>query len=430
MKKLFIGGGVVVVVALLVAGFLVWQRGSRTLTSSSPSADNTIDDNQAWIEVTAPHVYRALSENAASSTELFSGDQVAAGQIIFTDATGNAVIHFPDGSVVRIDAGTKIALSESRFSPDTGSLGVRIMLFAGNVWSKIIQLATPNSQWQVQTSNTVATVRGTAFGVSYFNGTSRVIGSEHTVLVAPIDPHTQAILEDQSIPLDQGKTILINDVRVSQILQKQARLDAFAATTSPALLAQSWVEAAQKSDELITAAVDRLQQQGLDAHAIRQLLHEQVIKLRQEQLLDRRLIPSTQGSSSSSAPTAVSSTPSTTAPIVLPSVVRLVLQSDAASTTIKEGQIVTFHAEAIFSDGTRKDVTRAAEWKVLGDVGAITSPGVFAAQLGTTTAEYGQGTGSIVAVFKDSVSGQFILGKSSLYIIEASVTVPLGPLQG
>ena len=431
MKKMLIGGGVVVIAALLVSGFLIWHRGSPDAGLSPKSAESATDDNQAWIEVTAQHVYRAVSQDAPSSTELFSGDQVAAGQVIFTDATGNATIHFPDGSVARLDAGTKIALDESQFSPDTGSLGVRIVLFAGNIWSKIIQLATPDSQWQVQTSNTVATVRGTAFGVSYANGTSQIIGSEHTVLVAPIDSHTQTVLEDQSMPLDQGRMIRISDARVFQIMQKRARLDAFIVTTSPTLLKEPWVVAAQKSDARIDATVEHLRGQGLDARTIRQLLHGEVIQLRQERLLDRRLILSTQTLPSVSAPRVVSSTPPVpVSQAVLPSVIRLAIQPDIASTTIFEGQRVTFNAEAIFSDGTREDVTGAAEWKVLGDIGAMVSPGVFVARLGTTTAEYGQGMGNIIAVFKNSVSGQFVLGKSSLYTVEASVVPQLGPLQG
>jgi hypothetical protein len=442
MKKIIIITGVVVAVALMSGGFFMWwaRETSAPAPSVYPSGGATLnadDAQQAWVEVSADHVSR-ISLGSSSSTEIFSGDRVVAGDTIVTDDTGTAVIHFPDGSLARIDTKSRVAIDESRFAPESGDLRVRLSLFAGNVWSKIIQLATPDSQWQVQTSNTVATVRGTAFGVSYANGTSRIIGSEHVVSITVIDPVSHKAVEDQSASVDAGETITVDDAVAQKVAQKRIRIDAAIATTSAAVLQQSWVRGARNADAVIDATIAQWRDQHLDMPQIRQKLHEQSVRLREEKLRQRGILPAPAAPSPSSSPsssqttsvqTSVSSDVATKT--VAANVTRVdVKASSASSTVVNEGDQIVFSAVAIMSDGTKKDVTRAAQWRVVGDIGTMISPGVFVARLGATAAEYGKGVGSIVAVFEDSTSGQLIVGKSDLYTVQATITPVLNPLQG
>jgi hypothetical protein len=79
------------------------------------------------------------------------------------------------------------------------------------VWSKIVELATGDSAWEVETSRAVATVRGTAFGATNDASGSTFIGSENTVSVAPIDPATRKALTEHAMPLSEDKSLTVTD---------------------------------------------------------------------------------------------------------------------------------------------------------------------------------------------------------------------------
>ena len=83
---------------------------------------------------------------------------------------------------------------------------------------------------------------------------------------------------------------------------------------------------------------------------------------------------------------------------------------------ITENDKVTFTATAHFSDGSSKDVTAEATWKVLGPIGNI-SKGTFTAKLEPNIAEFGKGSGAVIAVWKD-VNGNEVLGQTPIFEVE------------
>src|SRR3989344_3550950 len=132
MKKI-----ILVIVVIIIAGAAVFyflpkadQEPSDTATETGDSAINAT----AWVEVISPTV----SAVAETKTELKSGDEVKSGATIETDKTGLAVIHFPDGSLARIDSETTLTLDETRYDPTDRTLRVKISLALGRVWSKIV----------------------------------------------------------------------------------------------------------------------------------------------------------------------------------------------------------------------------------------------------------------------------------------------------
>jgi hypothetical protein len=100
----------------------------------------------------------------------------------------------------------------------------------------------------------------------------------------------------------------------------------------------------------------------------------------------------------------------------------MVVTTSASLSKVTEQDVLSFKAVVHFKDGTTKDVTTEASWQVLGPVGSITANGVFTAALEPDVAEFGEGSGAIVATWQDPASGEEVLGKT--YIFEVDAYVP------
>ena len=197
-KQILIVVGVVAVLGLVI----FMNRGPLTPVASSAVTEPRI-------VVSSAHAY--LVEDGARGKELATGDTIAVPAIIETDVSGKASVFFADGSVARLDGDTRIVLRESAYDAKSGKLVVRLALTVGRVWSKIVQLTTSDSAWEVETSQAVAAVRGSAFGVENDASGSTFVGSEHTVEITPIDPKTGTRLTDKTTPLGEDKFVVVTD---------------------------------------------------------------------------------------------------------------------------------------------------------------------------------------------------------------------------
>ena len=68
-------------------------------------------------------------------------------------------------------------------------------------------------------------------------------------------------------------------------------------------------------------------------------------------------------------------------------------------------------------------------WQVIGPIGSISKAGVFTAKLADSVAEFGEGSGVIVATWKNKNGSEEILGKTIIFKVNAKVE-DLGPQEG
>lgn len=87
------------------------------------------------------------------------------GTEIQTGATGRAQVVFPAGTVTRIDNNGLIKITKTT----DGSENIVITILKGRVWSRIKKLLG-NESYSTETSNLVATVRGTSYGHGIVEG--------------------------------------------------------------------------------------------------------------------------------------------------------------------------------------------------------------------------------------------------------------------
>jgi hypothetical protein len=152
---------------------------------------------------------------------------------LVTDATGEVEIHFPSGSIARLDHNTKVILAKHFFDETSGASKISLVLTVGNMWSRVTKLVTPASEWEVKTSNVVATVRGTAFN-TYSNGKTSVVSViKNSVSVGFLDTtantsNKTVLGEHQETKVnsgDQNINVVPFDETQNQWIEKNIQLD-------------------------------------------------------------------------------------------------------------------------------------------------------------------------------------------------------------
>lgn len=251
MKKWIFLGIAVVLFILVVVAVLFFLRnykkpGPQVYTPATPNQTSE-KSTLPWIEVVKPAVF--LVDNTGATKELKTGDEVSQGDKIKTDENGVASIYFPDGSVARLDTSTEITIDAANYDQSDKSLVVKIFVSIGKVWSKIVDLATPNSSWQVESSNAVATVRGTAFGVQVVDGSTEIIGSENNVSVQVKDSQNN-ILAD-TVVVGPEKYLKVDNNFVSGVIDKKIMMQTAVQPVPTAVRNMDWIQKAQASDALM-----------------------------------------------------------------------------------------------------------------------------------------------------------------------------------
>ncbi|MEI7740972.1 MAG: FecR domain-containing protein [bacterium] len=148
---------VVVIIMLLlgVGGIGVWAK-----TVTDPIAPK---EQKAELVITKGEVkIKQLNETEARKAN--SGDILTTGMTIETAADTEAELRFFDESVARLAPETTLTIERLSHDPQKPTEDkISLSLEIGRVWSRVLNLLSLNSEYTVQSSTTVATVRGTAF---------------------------------------------------------------------------------------------------------------------------------------------------------------------------------------------------------------------------------------------------------------------------
>lgn len=431
MKNIIIAA--VLFVPLLVLTFLGKGGSSKGLT------ETTELPAKPWITVAKTEV-SVLSADGQVISKLNSGDSLDMPVTLAVGSGGEATIHFLDGSVLRLDSGTRVSLNDGSYDKKDGTLMVKASLAVGRVWSKVIELATPASVWEVRTSNAVATVRGTAFGVSSDGNHSKVFGSQHEVSVKAVDPKTGQDIGGEPVVVGEGKLVELNNDDVEKIKlnkKKFAAADikdisaAASATISPE---QGWFRANEAEDREVESDVKDLKSSGIEGEELhRELVKrsrramEAELKIRDKKEgmnkvdikpedqkdVDQDEKPAplpikkveikpavrdgviNQVEVKTDIPVAGTVVPSRGVPVEL-----LIEPGLSLATALVEQQKVLFKAILLFSDGHKEDITSSVEWRVVGPIGAIDKSGIFLGKLADEVSENGEASGSVTAVWR------------------------------
>ncbi len=412
MKKIII---IVIVLIILVAGFVFSKLSDKEELTALPPADSL----EVWVEILTPQAFELDAKNGNTIRELQTGDELFAGAMIETSKKGFINLYFPDGSILRVSENTKFALENSSFDIANGKLNVKINLLLGKVWSKILSLATPDSSWEVETSNAVATVRGTAFGMEYISGKSSVIGSENKVEVAVLDPETKKAIKNSIVTIEPDKQVIIVKEDVEKIKTGKKLLEVRA--ISAEIKKEEWIIKSKAEDEKINQKIEQLKERRLEMQEIKKEIRQDIKETIKEKIEERiNILDSKKNTVEAPMEKRAEKQIEKNPTVTQPGVNSLTIVPDRALGEIFEKEIINFKA-ILVDDGIKRDVTTEVEWRVVGFIGDINSQGVFMAKLAPDVAEYGEASGAVVAIWKDTETDEAFLGKSAVFKVQAKV---------
>ncbi|MBI5138180.1 MAG: FecR domain-containing protein [Candidatus Vogelbacteria bacterium] len=413
-----------VLVIILILGFIFWPKGN-----SKPIEEN--------VTVKTPLVKLSGGMHATSTPADGSGASAIQGdsylKIPTEIALGNdtrATIYFPDGSEARLIEGTKMSIDKASYSSETETLNVGMTLSDGHIWSKIIELATPASTWEVKTSNTVATVRGTAFDIAVRNGKTSLVTMSRKVALTVTDPDTGKVLKENAVMVEEGKMIEISSDEIDLI--KENRI----LNTKPFLLPEDptkngWFTSNQRIDLDLDKKIEEIKKEGVEGALLRDKLWQDVLPV-SETTTGR--LPEVKNDVDITPTIEDKSLPKTVEPVKNPVVekrepvaepvkrladpIRIEVDSLTPYAELMEGQTHAFRATLFRSDGTREDVTLKSTWQAIGSIGSFVSPGKFVGKLDEQGQELGERTGTVAATWTDPVSGEGFLDKSPMFKVK------------
>ncbi len=210
MKRNFVIIGVVLVLAGIASLALV----SR-LRQVGPAAT---EEASATVEVSPIRSQVFVSAINGLSYEIATTTPVAVENHLKTSHTGRALVEGKHSSI--IDSDTEILLA----SLDPDGTHTRIILEAGNIWSRVKKLTDKGEFYEIETQNAVAVVRGTSFGLSYLASTTVLVVTNGTVLFGPKDTESGELIEKSAVLVNAGtKAILVGSS--DQVVLKNVEQD-------------------------------------------------------------------------------------------------------------------------------------------------------------------------------------------------------------
>lgn len=438
---------ILVLLLLGTAGyFLIGRTGSSTTVNLDTPKNETI--TSAWIEIQSGQV---LLQKIGQSEELINGDLVYAGEKIATGRNAKAIIHMPDGSLLRLDENTTVTLSALSLDTSDHTLVVQIGLSVGRVWSKVIGLATPKSTWEVKTANTVATVRGTAFGMGFKNGETWMLGSEHTVAVAALNPDTKEKIEKSEVLVEAGKLIILNDTLASlaSATSSTTTLQQNISTPSKSFMSDKWIDSSRNADKQYDNIVQKIKSSTASDEAVREELRKndeeswsKVTGKKVELRTNEKELPSSSSKNTSSessqeipknepAKSPTTELPNSRSTISSPGAVNtdirgatvFTIKADHDARSLTEGDKVQFKLYITTIDSDGKSRTEPADltsrFGVVGGIGDITPGGLFTAKLASNVSEYGEAVGYVISLLGDTPNDP--VAKSDLITVHMKI---------
>ena len=146
---------IVLLFLLIISGIWFWSLGKV------PSAEASV------IRVTEVFGNVLLqSNNGSDFLPIQEGDVVTEGDVIKTEGNSGATISYFGVAESEIDEDSEMVIVQAELIDESDSPLINLQLNAGRTWSRVMQILDINGEFSVETSDVVATVRGTSFDVS------------------------------------------------------------------------------------------------------------------------------------------------------------------------------------------------------------------------------------------------------------------------
>lgn len=133
------------------------------VASAAPTKVTYAKGKTEFLANAAKHTKDGQIAPAAPWKALKNGTSLAEGAAVRTGANARLELTLADGSRIRVDQETTLALSEAQVKGKERTVSVQV--WVGRLWAKVAKGMSGGSKFEVKTDNAVAGVRGTSFTV-------------------------------------------------------------------------------------------------------------------------------------------------------------------------------------------------------------------------------------------------------------------------
>lgn len=155
------------------------------------------------------------TDSAPDGLELMPGDTVRV-------TSGTVALVYPEAGMSRLESGTVLTLLPD--GQGEGSVFTQIELSAGSIWTRLERLLGKDEKFSVSSNGVVATVRGTAFGVSAVDGEAEVDVAESGVDVNMIEARRDLRLASQGMRVGAGEKVRVAASTLGKLDAKAKKL--------------------------------------------------------------------------------------------------------------------------------------------------------------------------------------------------------------
>lgn len=200
--------------ALVLSAPLLFGLGCRARPRIVQAPTKPTEQTQTTESAPGVLAYARLNGSTADLTRdnttapLQDGQAVAEGDQIKVH-TGTLELVYPDAGVSQVETGSEIVLLAQSDAPREGEVSTDIQLIAGSVWTRFERLLGNTERFSVTSNGVVATVRGTAFGVSADTDGVDVQVADHQVEVTEQQAEEQGLAAKSSVVLQANQGLKV-----------------------------------------------------------------------------------------------------------------------------------------------------------------------------------------------------------------------------
>ncbi len=192
--------------------------------------------------------------------------EIAKGDTIKTGSDGKISINFFDDSISHIGPDSEVGLADV-FIDNTNYAKTKIKLRVnfGRVWSRIIQLGDQEASYEVESNDTVATVRGTIFDFIVVKGSSTKVSTiENTVEVSMVEAEefVDPITKEKKIKTKVIKKIDVPAGKLTEIAKEidKEKKELFLLPISQEEMDSVWYKQNREEDKKIEEEIRKKQE--------------------------------------------------------------------------------------------------------------------------------------------------------------------------
>ncbi len=207
--KIYISLGIAILIIL--GGLAFWKYSPKKIEVKSVETVEQATTTTPSISINPIQQTVSISREDDSFKLISDVEKVKPGTTVKTGSSGRALVDSSSAHKTLLDYNSELVIKDDSQKEKK----TKISLVSGAVWARLEKVFDSGEYYEVKTSNAVATVRGTSFGVWYSNHTTTIVVTEGSIFVSAIDEATTEVISGSEVVVTAGnKAIITKDGKI------------------------------------------------------------------------------------------------------------------------------------------------------------------------------------------------------------------------